>query len=141
MSEQKCVYIISDSTGETAYHVLQTVLAQFDSDHVRVQRFADVTSPQQIHDVVEEAARTEGLIFHTLVSPGLREAVTYLSANRGILCVDVLGMPIERLSAWLRPTEPTVSVGTPVSFFDHPARFSGEPVCGNSGSQKRRVEQ
>ena len=101
MSDQKCVYIISDSTGETAYHVLQTVLAQFNSEDVRVQRFADITTPQQIYDVVEMAARTEGLIFHTLVSPGLREAVTYLSANRGIRCVDVLGMPIDRLSTWL----------------------------------------
>lgn len=101
MSEQKSVFIISDSTGETAYHVLQTVLAQFNSEHVRVRRYADITTPQQIHDIVEETAQAEGLIFHTLVSPGLREAVTYLSANRGIRCVDVLGMPIERLSAWL----------------------------------------
>jgi hypothetical protein len=101
MSEQKSVFIISDSTGETAYHVLQTVLAQFNSEHVRVRRYADITTPQQIHDIVEETAQVEGLIFHTLVSPGLREAVTYLSASRGIRCVDVLGMPIERLSAWL----------------------------------------
>ena len=101
MSEQKSVFIISDSTGETAYHVLQTVLAQFESEDVRIRRYADITTPQQIHDIVEEVARAGGLIFHTLVSPGLREAVTYLSANKGIRCVDVLGMPIERLSAWL----------------------------------------
>jgi regulator of PEP synthase PpsR (kinase-PPPase family) len=102
MSDQKSVFIISDSTGETAYHVLQTVLAQFDSDNIRIQRHADITTPQQIHDIVEEVANAEGLIFHTLVSPGLREAVTYLCANRGIRCVDVLGMPIEQLSDWLK---------------------------------------
>ena len=40
-----------------------------------------------------------------------------------------------------RLTEPTVIVGLPDSFFVQPARFMSEPVSGNSGSQKRRVEQ
>ena len=48
MPDQKSVFIISDSTGETAYHVLQTVLAQFDSEHIRIRRYSDVTTPQQI---------------------------------------------------------------------------------------------
>ncbi len=37
-----------------------------------------------------------------------------------------------------RPTEPTVMVGLPVSFFTQPAKLSAEP--SNSGSQKRRCE-
>ncbi len=101
MSEHKTVFVVSDSTGETAYHVLQTVLAQFDSSQVRVQRYPDITTPHRIHEIVEEAVRAGGLVFHTLVSPGLREAITYLCTSRGVRCVDVLGLPIERLAVWL----------------------------------------
>jgi hypothetical protein len=101
MAKQKVIFIVSDSTGETAYHVLQTVMAQFDDQNVRVKRYADVVTPSQVEEIVREAVRAGGLIFHTLVSPGLRGAITYLCSSRGIRCVDVLGLPIERLSLWL----------------------------------------
>lgn len=50
-------------------------------------------------------------------------------------------MPVtEELSPWKalkkspsRPTEPTVTVGLPLIFFTHPARFRSE--SSNSGSQ------
>ena len=38
-----------------------------------------------------------------------------------------------------RPTEPTVMVGTPVTFLAQPAKFRSLP--SNSGSQNRRCEQ
>jgi [pyruvate, water dikinase]-phosphate phosphotransferase / [pyruvate, water dikinase] kinase len=101
VSQQKTIFIISDSTGETAYHVLQTVLAQFDSRDVRVRRYPDIVTPGQIRAIVEEAVQAGGLVFHTLISPGLRESATYLCSVRGIRCVDVLGLPVERLSLWL----------------------------------------
>lgn len=41
------------------------------------------------------------------------------------------------------PTDPTLIVATPVSFFAQPAKLSpaSPSTLGNSGSQKRRCEQ
>jgi hypothetical protein len=101
MGTQKIITLVSDSTGETAYHVLQTALAQFESHEARVVRYADVITSQQIDDILAATASTGGLIFHTLVMPDLRLALMEGCARRGIPCIDVLGPTISQLADWL----------------------------------------
>jgi [pyruvate, water dikinase]-phosphate phosphotransferase / [pyruvate, water dikinase] kinase len=103
MSSQqtKHVFVVSDSTGETAHHLLQTLLAQFDSSQVRIHRYADVITPQQIQEILDEVLAADGLVIHTLVIPGLREAMVYLSRQRQIPCIDVMGKMLENLGLWL----------------------------------------
>ena len=55
--------------------------------------------------------------------------------------VSALAVRKAVMKSSFRLTEPTVIVGLPDSFFVQPARFMSEPSSGNSGSQKRRVEQ
>jgi regulator of PEP synthase PpsR (kinase-PPPase family) len=101
MQQAKHIYIVSDSTGETAHHLLQTMLAQFDSASVRIHRRTDVVTPQQIQQILDEVVKHDGFVLHTLVIPGLREAILYMSRQRNIPCIDVLGKMLENLGLWL----------------------------------------
>src|SRR5476649_2765230 len=75
-----------------------------------------------------------------------KAAASIQDAITGCLPCSVAGSTFEssfpnspaRKSGPFKPTEPTVIVGTPVSFLAHPARFKSDPV--NSGSQYRRVD-
>ena len=62
-----------------------------------------------------------------------------LSTSPSIGAASELSPPMPATNSPVRPTDPTVIVGKPVSFFVQPAKFKSEP--SNSGSQKRRVEQ
>src|SRR4051812_15544657 len=95
------IFVISDSTGATAEHVLQAALAQFESEGVVVERKPETRTTEQIQDIVAEAHECGAMLVHTLASTELRREI-YLRANeRGIHSVDLLGNLLSDLSAYL----------------------------------------
>lgn len=99
MTGRKTIFIISDSTGETATHVLQTALVQFPANRmlVDVRRFPEINTPEKLAPILFDAAISRALIIHTLVLPEVREALAQECADRELVVIDVLGPIIEQL--------------------------------------------
>lgn len=98
------IYAVSDSTGETAERVLLSALAQFQGAPAQVLRRGGIRSAEQIQDVVREAAGTDSLILHTLVSDELRHQLLAEARAQGVDSMDLLGPVLDRLATHLRLT-------------------------------------
>jgi regulator of PEP synthase PpsR (kinase-PPPase family) len=104
------IYVVSDATGATAERVLGAALSQFDDTGVEVVRYQQVRTAEKIREIVDEAARRNGFIIHTLVAAELRS----LMLNRGravnVMTIDLMGPLLARLSDVLKAS-PRVEPG------------------------------
>ena len=98
------IYVVSDATGETAERMVHSALAQFTSGDVAVTRRGGVISPEQVHEVLQEAAGHNSLVLHTLVSHDLRRVMLGESRRRGVDSMDLMGPMLDRLAAHLHLT-------------------------------------
>ena len=98
------VYILSDSTGETAVRLVRAALAQFEEPPVRIVRRANTRSEQEVTDVIREAAGGNALLVYSLVTTRLRRLVLEESRRHDVDSLDVLGPMLERLAMHLSRT-------------------------------------
>ena len=94
---QPVIYIVSDSIGETAELVGRAAASQFDSGSVEIRRVPYVTHPEEIPEVVTQAAHAGAIIIFTLVMPHLRAMLVNEARRHGLLAVDILGPVLEAL--------------------------------------------
>jgi [pyruvate, water dikinase]-phosphate phosphotransferase / [pyruvate, water dikinase] kinase len=97
----KTIYILSDSTGETAERVIRAALSQFYDDDVRVHRLFKVSSQSDVQQALSVAVLTPGLVVYTLVDPHLSEVVERVAQECGLITVDLLSPLIYSLSRYL----------------------------------------
>jgi [pyruvate, water dikinase]-phosphate phosphotransferase / [pyruvate, water dikinase] kinase len=95
------IYAVSDATGRTVERVIRSALVQFENAPVKVVRRERVQTAEQIQAVLDEAARPDTVVFHTLVSNELRRTMLNESRRRGVDAMDLMGPVLERLTAHL----------------------------------------
>lgn len=101
MSSDKPIFVVSDSTGETAERVVRAALVQFPSHKVRVRLFTRVRDQEAVADVVKKAAETDAMIVFTLVGKELRQFCYDMAQAHGVEVVDVIGALIAKVSTFL----------------------------------------
>ena len=123
LSNIKCVYIVSDSTGFTASHALTSVLGQFEhikidwddqntdahqpprhddnATEVRTQLLSNVKDVTRINRIVRLAQKTRALIMFTLVDESLHSEMTNRCKELGVPSQDFLGPLVSRLAGFL----------------------------------------
>ena len=82
METEPPIFIVSDSTGETAEKVVRASLLQFPQRRVRVRLFTRIRDEAALEAVLREASEKSALVVFTLVKPELRE--TFLRYHREI---------------------------------------------------------
>ena len=82
------VFVVSDSTGQTAERVLRAALAQFEGADVRIERRSDIRSEAQVHQVVEEAAQSPTTPPAT-VRPSTWHSDDHASSHVSELCIPM----------------------------------------------------
>lgn len=92
------IVVISGGTGRTANEVVNAALAQFELGEVHRLSKANVRSRTVAQRIVRDIADENAVIFHSLVSPRVREAVIREAKRRAIPTVDVLGPAIAVIS-------------------------------------------
>lgn len=97
----KSIYILSDSTGETAERVIKAALSQFYDEHVRVRRLCQIRTQDDVQNAMETAIHEPGMIVYTLVDPVLAETVERLVEEHGLIAIDLLTSLIYNLSRYL----------------------------------------
>ncbi|MBI1902598.1 MAG: kinase/pyrophosphorylase, partial [Planctomycetia bacterium] len=84
------VYAVSGGTGRTAQFVVEAALSQFDNPAVKVEIRPRTRTAQAARDVVQEAARSGGVICHTLVAPPVRRALIQEAERQAVPTFDPL---------------------------------------------------
>lgn len=97
----KKIYVLSDSTGETAERVVRAALSQFGSIDVRIVRLAKVSNQQEVLQAVATVTADEGLLVYTLVDSSLAIAVNTIAENCGLMAFDLLSPLLHSLSVFL----------------------------------------
>jgi regulator of PEP synthase PpsR (kinase-PPPase family) len=93
------IYILSDSSGETAAHIIKAAVAQFPSRSVCVHRLAPVTHSRQIHELLANIIHRPALIAYTFVVPELQETLVNAALTTDDLhLIDLIGPLIESVA-------------------------------------------
>ncbi len=92
------LYILSDSTGNLPRHMVTAFLTQFpaNSFEVRIETFLQ-TLPR-LEAVLQKIAADPGIIFHAVISPGLKDSITEYCKKHKLPARDITGPFVEFLS-------------------------------------------
>ena len=99
--EHKNIFVVSDSTGETAERVVRAALLQFPEQRVRVRLFTRVRDKDSIQDCLVKAREAQAMIVFTIVRPELRELFHEIARQNQIEAVDVIGSLIHKVGSFL----------------------------------------
>lgn len=94
------IYIVSDSTGETAATMIRAALVQYPQKEVTLVRCKNVRTEEQAERIVEECFERRGMIAFTTASPALRAKIREFSAAKGIAAVDLLDPLLKTLDVF-----------------------------------------
>lgn len=97
----KPIFVVSDSTGETAERVVRAALLQFPSHKVRMRLFTRVRDRDSVAEVVKKAAEADAMIVFTLVGKELRQFCYDMAQAHDVEVVDVIGALIAKVSTFL----------------------------------------
>lgn len=98
----RSLYVLSDATGNSAEQMVHAALFQFDAEVPPLRVWPRVRSSSDIDAIVEEAARDQALIIHTLVTPGHVEHLLVRARALRVDCVDLISPLLSKLSIFLQ---------------------------------------
>lgn len=93
---QRLVYVVSDSGGETAELVVKAAASQFYASPVQIKRVPYVEDKTTLAEVVALAKMNQAIIAFTLVIPEMREFLLAEAAREGVVAYDIIGPLIEK---------------------------------------------
>lgn len=94
------IYIVSDSTGETAATMIRAALVQYPAQDIQIVRHKNVRTEEQAERIVEECFQRRGMIAFTMASKPLREKLRAMAAAKGLPAVDLLDPLLTVLDAF-----------------------------------------
>lgn len=97
---ERLIFVISDSSGETASRAARVALEQF---HITAEerRFPEVSSVAEIQKLMERAAESKAFVVYTLVKRELREAAQTAADERHVYAIDIFRHLLPRMGLWL----------------------------------------
>jgi hypothetical protein len=98
-------HLVSDSTGETLNTIAKAAAAQFEGTAPHEHIYALVRSEQQLLRAVEHITAHPGIVFFTLVNPGLRKVLEAECSKLGVPCVSILDQATQALGQYLGAEE------------------------------------
>ncbi|ACL26614.1 MULTISPECIES: pyruvate, water dikinase regulatory protein [Chloroflexus] len=96
------LYIVSGGAGAVGEQVARLTLSQFEGAEVPLIIVPNVRDPEQIAEVVAQAAQQNGTILHTLMEPTLRRELMRLAREMGVAEIDLVGSVLSRLATVLQ---------------------------------------
>jgi len=95
---KRYVFVVSDATGKTCQTVVKAALTQFKTKQVVLETHSNIRSLEKIQEIIQRAARINGVVVFTMVSTELRTKVTELGRLNAVPTVDILGPTLMRFS-------------------------------------------
>lgn len=89
------IYIISDSTGETAETYINSVVTQFPSINKEIIRKPDIDSKEKIDQVLASISKKSSIIIQTVGDKSLAEYLNQKAKSEGFKILDILSPAID----------------------------------------------
>ncbi|MGB8330291.1 MAG: pyruvate, water dikinase regulatory protein [Polyangiales bacterium] len=109
--DTKVIYVVSDSTGETAERVTRASLLQFPDHNVRLKLERRVRDRRGLTAILERVRAQEAMVVFTLVRPELREHFNEQATRLGVRHVDVIGSLIFQIGNFLEADPVNIPTG------------------------------
>jgi len=97
----KPVLVLSDGTGDTGEKMVRAALQQFKGHLVHVRTYAHITRPEQLRSWFRVAARQGACVITTLVAKEMRTHARELSAEHGVMHLDLIEDLLGVLASYL----------------------------------------
>lgn len=97
--EQRLIYIISDSVGETAEFVVRAASSQFQTIDMDVEKFPFVDDIDTLDEILHSAVENKALITFTLVIPEMKNHLIKQAKILNVDAVDIMGPTISKMEA------------------------------------------
>ncbi|MGM0419910.1 MAG: pyruvate, water dikinase regulatory protein [Bacillota bacterium] len=110
MPEDRSVFIVSDSLGETASNVVEAAASQFDASNINIVKFSHVKTRRELKNIALQAADSDAMIVYTLINPELRKEFYTFGRERDISMIDIMGPVMEKMEEMLN-TSPVLQPG------------------------------
>lgn len=94
------IYILSDSTGETAATMIRAALVQYSTKEINIIRCKNVRTETQAEAVIEECFERRGMLAYTVASPHLRSKIHEIASSKGVPYFDLLGPLLSTLDVF-----------------------------------------
>jgi hypothetical protein len=95
------VHLVSDSTGETLNAMARAVCARFDNVLPIEHIYALVRSTRQLERALGDIEEAPGVVIHTIVDDGLRQALEDGCRKLDMLCIPALDPLVSAMSRYL----------------------------------------
>lgn len=92
------IFIISGGAGALGKHIARIALAQFPGLTPQVIVIPQISQVEQLGPALAQVGERQGVILHTMVDPVMRNALERLAGERGLVLIDTIGLPLERLA-------------------------------------------
>jgi regulator of PEP synthase PpsR (kinase-PPPase family) len=92
------IYIVSGGAGAVGSEVAKLVLTQFEGVSVPLIVVPNVREPEQVAEVVEQAAANGGTILHTLMEAALRRDLIRKARAQHVYEIDLVGSVLSRVA-------------------------------------------
>ncbi len=85
------IYVVSGGRGIAGNNMVQSMLIQYPNNKIPLIIIPEVTTEDQLFDIVMQAKTDGGLITHTMVNPMLRKKINALCDEFGVKKIDYMG--------------------------------------------------
>ncbi|MFN8943858.1 MAG: pyruvate, water dikinase regulatory protein [Pseudobdellovibrionaceae bacterium] len=107
----KRIFILSDSTGETAATMIRAALVQYSDANIQIFRHKNIRNEQQAEAIIEECFQSQGLLVYTVAALHLRQKIRDMTASKGLPYLDLLSPVLTVLDLFFgRTSENNVGV-------------------------------
>lgn len=100
----KKIFILSDSTGETAATMIRAALVQYSHQNIQISRHKNIRSEQQAEAVIEDCFNSQGLLVYTVAPQSLRNKIKEMAASKGLPHLDLLSPVLNVLDVYFGQT-------------------------------------
>lgn len=97
MSTVHTIFILSDSTGETAATMVRAALVQYAEQEINIVRSKNLRTDEQIMRVIDDCFEKRGMLVYTFASPLTRKKIAEVCVEKSIPAIDLLGPLIHTL--------------------------------------------
>jgi [pyruvate, water dikinase]-phosphate phosphotransferase / [pyruvate, water dikinase] kinase len=91
------IFILSDSTGETAITMVRAALVQYSQQEVHIVRHKNLRTEEQVLKIIDDCFKDKGIIIFTFASPNMRKLINEKSLEKSLMAIDLLGPLIKNL--------------------------------------------
>lgn len=91
------IYVVSGGRGVSGNSLVQALLIQYPNNNVPVEIMTNISTEEQLYDIVKQAKQKGAIIAHTMVDPDLRLKLNALGDKFGVPTADLMGKLFEIL--------------------------------------------